>query len=543
LWPRASSKITADVAGDALTVPAEASVSSQLGPHTRASVVGPARLALRRTGDATVVALERGTLLADFAGGSNRTLQIDAPGATIEIVGTLFSVEVASSTCTSVAHGRVKVTSTATANVMFVGAGERYCVDAAIEPIAPTVREALERHEATITAQASPPGSQDATIDPRAATSHVSPDVTAPAAQAAGAMPVRVTSDASVAKPIPSGAAPVPVAKPHASVAKSTPSGAAPVPVAKPDASVAKPDASVAKSTTSVAAPDASVAKPGVSKLSASVAKPMPVRVAKPDASIAKSTPVAAKPDASVAKSTPSVSEPGASVAKPAPSVSEPEASVAKTAPSTAKPDALVAKPDAWVAKPDAWVAKHASVAKPDASGAKPVSPVAKSAPATPPALYRTADTALAARDLAAADRALATLVTTHPDSPLVEQALFDRARIAHQRKQWPAARQHLARLTGGLLAEPSHWLRCRIEIDAGANAAARTCLADYRRTFARSPHDLDALALLARLAHASGGCTAAAAAVRALATTYPRTTLAASWRARCPNQPGGAQP
>ena len=157
--------------------------------------------------------------------------------------------------------------------------------------------------------------------------------------------------------------------------------------------------------------------------------------------------------------------------------------------------------------------------------------------------LYQVADAALAARDLAAADRALATLLAEHRDSRLVDQALFDRARIAHQRRDWRAARQHLAALatmSSKLLAEPGHWLRCRVDVDAHDQPDARdarACLTDYRRTFPKSPHDLDALALLARLAHATSGCAGAAMHVDELALRYPRTTLAAGWRTRCPTK------
>lgn len=87
-------------------------------------------------------------------------------------------------------------------------------------------------------------------------------------------------------------------------------------------------------------------------------------------------------------------------------------------------------------------------------------------------------------------------------------------------------------------LGEPGHWLRCRIEIDAGNGGAATHCLTEYRRAFVRSPHDLDALALLARIAHVASGCSAAIPHVDELERRYPRTTLAASWRARCPKMP-----
>jgi hypothetical protein len=90
-------------------------------------------------------------------------------------------------------------------------------------------------------------------------------------------------------------------------------------------------------------------------------------------------------------------------------------------------------------------------------------------------------------------------------------------------------------------LAEPAQWLRCRVDVDA-RDQDARRCLDAYRVAFPQSPHDLDALALLARLAHASGGCAGAAPQIDELARRYPRTTLAAGWRARCP-RPAGAKP
>jgi hypothetical protein len=154
-----------------------------------------------------------------------------------------------------------------------------------------------------------------------------------------------------------------------------------------------------------------------------------------------------------------------------------------------------------------------------------------------PEELYRTAEAALAARDPSAADRALAELVAAHPGSLLVDQALYERARIAYQQRAWAAARNHLARLAAisrTLLAEPGHYLRCRIAVET-AEPSAAGCLADYRAAFPRSPHDLDALALLVQLAHATGGCSGAEPLVDELAQSYPRTTLAAAWRTRCP--------
>jgi outer membrane protein assembly factor BamD (BamD/ComL family) len=173
-----------------------------------------------------------------------------------------------------------------------------------------------------------------------------------------------------------------------------------------------------------------------------------------------------------------------------------------------------------------------------DAVGRVPAGPIpASPARPTPDELYRTAEAALVARDRAAADRVLATLIAEYPGSRLVDQALYERARIAYQQRAWPAARSHLAGLAAvpnTPLAEPGHYLRCRIAVEA-RDASAAACLADYRAAFPRSTHDLDALALLAQLAHQAAGCAGAAKLVDELAQNYPRTKLAAAWRARCP--------
>jgi TolA-binding protein len=158
---------------------------------------------------------------------------------------------------------------------------------------------------------------------------------------------------------------------------------------------------------------------------------------------------------------------------------------------------------------------------------------------ATPDELYRSAEQALASRDSKAADRFLATLVADYPASSLVDQALYERARIAYQQRAWTVARGHLERLAAisdTRLAEPGHYLRCRIAVETrDQNAAA--CFTEYRTRFPRSPHDLEAVGFLAQHAYAKGGCARAAALVGELASAYPRTTLAAAWRTRCPTE------
>ena len=132
----------------------------------------------------------------------------------------------------------------------------------------------------------------------------------------------------------------------------------------------------------------------------------------------------------------------------------------------------------------------------------------------------------------------LAALVTAYPGSSLVDQAHYDRARIAYQQRAWNVARGHLDRLAtipGTRLAEPGHYLRCRIAVEAHDDKAAAACFLQYRTRFPRAPHDLEALGVIAQQSYAQGGCARASGIVGELASTYPRTTLTAAWRKRCP--------
>ncbi len=99
-------------ASQAFVAPEHTTLSAALGPYTHAALVGPAELeVVGEPAEATTVRLDRGTLLAEFTGGGHRSLHILAPGMTVEIVGTLFAVEVREhGSCVSVSHGRVRVT-------------------------------------------------------------------------------------------------------------------------------------------------------------------------------------------------------------------------------------------------------------------------------------------------------------------------------------------------------------------------------------------------------------------------------------------------
>jgi outer membrane protein assembly factor BamD (BamD/ComL family) len=175
----------------------------------------------------------------------------------------------------------------------------------------------------------------------------------------------------------------------------------------------------------------------------------------------------------------------------------------------------------------------------PAADPAPAAPPPAPAAPPSPSAedLYAQAEASLASRDPATADRALAQIVALSPPSALLDQALYERARIAYARHAWAEARRDLdalASLSASPLVEPGRYLACRIAVEA-RDADAPRCLADFRAAYPRSAHDLDALALLAQLAD---DCTAAHTYIDELAARYPDAPLTAAWRARCPEPP-----
>lgn len=409
---------------DGFVAPADATLSLRLG-HAKAALVGPARLdVLEATEQTTMVALKSGRLLGEFEGGQGRALVIDAPGARIEIVGTLFAVDVSgATTCVSVAHGRVKMTTFT--RVLFVDGGTRACSDSAsTQAIATDVERALAHHAAALALAESAPER-----DP-APSSLPAPE----------RKPMRVPVPASVAAPVP---VPVPASTPA-----SVPSASHP---------------------------------------------PSPTHPAP-----------AHRAPASPPPATPSISE-------------APLPPVAETAPSPA-PSPLAPSPPA------------APVPVPPPVVAKPRPPSADE-------LYRSAEAALAKHDLATADRALAQIVDTLPSSSLVDQALYERARIAYDRHAYADAQRHLARLatlpTSPLL-EPGAYLGCRVAIAANASTAD-ACLTSYRAAYPHSPHDLDVLGLLVDRAFRAGGCARAAPLVDELTRLYQATTLARGWRERCP--------
>jgi hypothetical protein len=511
LWPHRDELHT-------LTVPVDTIVASRLGPYTSASIVGPAELELLAgAGGTTAVHLYRGTLLAEFEGGAGRALRIETGAALIEVVGTLFAVEArGSTTCTSVVRGRVRVTTAA--DVVYVTAGQRHCTGDSLQPISDDMRTALVQHgarsEPAISArEGSPAAARTAELDPGASGAAPASSAGPAAARAAATAPAPRSGD-------PDGPGPAIGRPPAGSPPTAAPSAA---PSSAPSAA---PSAAPSSAPSAGAAPS-----PASTPRIAGAAAPPPLRAADPGAAASPSPRAAAAPRAAA-----EIADPGPA-ASPSLRVADP--GIARSSP-VAEPDSGPA-PRSAVAAPSADPGPRSGLAPsstPAVTAPRAIDPVAAPA-STPDALYRVAEAALAAHDPAAADRALATLVTEHPASSLVDEALYERARIAYQRRAWSAARTHLAQLAAtrsALFAEPGHYLRCRIGVETGEPTAA-ACLVDYRAAFPRSPHDLDALALLVQLAHARAGCPGAAALVSELTQTYPRTTLAAAWRARCPEQ------
>ena len=424
--------------GGVFVAPSETTLSLRLG-HARASLIGPARLdVLDATPTATSVRLLDGTLLADFDGGQGRSLRITAPGATIEIKGTLFAVAIrAGTTCVSVEHGTVQMT-TATRTFLITG-GQRGCSDGrAPAALDPAMREVLTRHAATITADLGPiplpkpiESGQLVATQPSIPPAVVSPAVVLPAV-VLSAVVSRVTRPAVLPLIQPRSAMPVLAA------------------VAAP-ASAARPAA---------APPSVAVASPAAAA----------VRTSEPSLPSLPSLPIGREP-------TP----------LPLPPITPPAAP-----------------------------------------------------PVTAASLYRDAEASLAARDLPAADRHLAALLSRFPDSALLDQALYERARIAYRQHAWADAQRQLDRLSiiqASPLAEPGAFLSCRIAFEA-SDGGAGPCLTAYRTHYPRSPHDADVLRMLAELGFRSGGCTNARAGITELTRLYPDTARTQGWHRRCPEPP-----
>lgn len=125
--------------------------------------------------------------------------------------------------------------------------------------------------------------------------------------------------------------------------------------------------------------------------------------------------------------------------------------------------------------------------------------------------LYRAAEAAIARGERVRAQDLLQTLIARHPGDDLVDVALYELGRLAFDGGDLAAARRHidqvLARDRDPVFREPAAYLRCRVDVSAGAAGAAISCLGRFRQRYPHSPHDAAALALLAALQHGQGSC------------------------------------
>ena len=403
--------VHAPAAPTSFVAPADTTLSLHVDDSTRAVLVGPAELdPVEHSATDTVVRLRRGTLLAEFEGGHGRSLHILAPGAEVEIVGTLFAVEVhGATTCVSVSHGTVKLTTAA--RVQLVTNGERACSDAlALAPIAPATRDALVHHEATAIAATEP-------------------------------------------------ARPAPIVTPI--VTPLSPEPAPPPPRSTPHVRSTMP-------------------APTIDRAPAVIDAPTPAPIAAAVAPVRTPAPIVA-----------------ATVPVPTPALPTPTPTPTRS----------------------------------------PAPAPVKAPPLDADALYADAERALAARDPAAADRDLAKLVAEFPASSLLDQAYYERARIAFDRGAWSAAQRELdklAQFSQSPLAEPGAYLGCRVAVAANDDAAM-DCFTDYRARYPHSPHDREALAAIVELAFHAGGCARAKPHVAELVARYPTSSIATSWSTKCP--------
>jgi ferric-dicitrate binding protein FerR (iron transport regulator) len=484
----------------ALVAPADATLTAMVGPYTRVAVVGPARVEVGAQGERTTVRVRSGTMLAVFDGAAGRSLHVEAPGVEVEVVGTLFAIAVdGATTCVSVAHGRVRVTTAA--GVVMVGGGERVCSGGSKpDAIEPRVREALVRHEQLI-AIASPRDVQATEPTPQA-----TPPAAVPATQATEPR----------------------TPQPAAAIAQAS------TPRTQPTAAIAP------ASTPQPAAAIAQVSTPRTPQLTAAIAQASEPRT-QPTAALAQASEPRTRPTAAVGQAAREV--PAPATPSPPPAHKTVVAPPAHASPSPQVPPAEAPPAQLTLDAPSPVLER--TVVRPAPAEPPTAAPAPAPTPAAPPTvtadtLYAAAEAALAKGNLAVADRALARIVDEFSSSPLLDQALYERARLAYQRHAWSQARRdldQLAAIKSSALGEPGQYLACRVAL-AAHDAEVAHCFAAYRATYPRSPHALDVLALLVDLAYADGGCRAAAPLIGELVRDHHEAASAHAWRGRCPERP-----
>jgi TolA-binding protein len=172
----------------------------------------------------------------------------------------------------------------------------------------------------------------------------------------------------------------------------------------------------------------------------------------------------------------------------------------------------------------------------PDATDAGPTADAAQ--PATVDEdLYKAADEAIAHGDPATAERTLSELLARMPQSPLADEARYERARLAFDRQDWPTVRKLVADVKPtSPLREPAAYLGCRAAREIGL-IEARACLSEYLTAFPKAPHALDALAQLVDIAFRMGGCDAITIPLAQLRAASPTAPALETWHRRCGSQ------
>jgi hypothetical protein len=145
---------------DRLDVPAGTSVRARLRDTVKLTLVGPATLEVMASRVGFIeVSLRRGTLLATYDGARGGTLRVHVPDQTVEIVGTLFMIDVQKSeTSVSVAHGRVVVRRANEAGPIVVGGNQTLAAGMRqVGPLDGPTRERLDSFESTTERDEPPP--------------------------------------------------------------------------------------------------------------------------------------------------------------------------------------------------------------------------------------------------------------------------------------------------------------------------------------------------------------------------------------------------
>src|SRR5262249_3352745 len=140
--------------------------------------------------------------------------------------------------------------------------------------------------------------------------------------------------------------------------------------------------------------------------------------------------------------------------------------------------------------------------------------PAATARPRSADDVYAEAEAAMRRGDDARARVLLDLVARQFAADPLVDSALYDLARLAVRAREPARARapveERIARARDPALRGPPHYLQCRLAFDERRERVAAACLAAFRRDFPSSPHDAEALALLASLTQAAGDCARA---------------------------------